>query len=236
MYTNNYMKRMKQILLSTIIFLTTSNLFAQLQGTEDMALIEVKVMDMNDKPRKKDIIVFEGINTKKIVQGITNDKGFFEVLIPEGDVYNIKIKGLGQTDDYSRIRIDKQDGIVSSGLEIKYDPGKVFTLNDVHFNSGQASLRSDSYNALNDLLEILKIKSHMTVEIAGHTDDVGDTNSNLTLSRKRAETVRSYLIKNGIEPSRLVAKGYGESKPIAYNDTPEGRQKNRRTEVVILSE
>lgn len=208
----------------------------QLQGSEDMALLEVSVADMKNTPRNKDIIVFEGQNTKKKFQGITDANGKFQILIPEGDVYDIKIIGLGETDDYSTIRIDKQPGIIESGLQIQYEPAKSFTLNDVHFNTGQSSLRSDSYKPLNDLIEILKIKDQMVIEIGGHTDNVGNEDNNLKLSQARAETVRNYLIKKGINATRLKAKGYGETQPVAYNDTAEGRQQNRRTEVKILSE
>jgi len=74
----------------------------------------------------------------------------------------------------------------------------------------------------------------MKIEIGGHTDDVGEDAANQKLSKDRANAVRNYLLKE-IEPERVTAVGYGESKPIAYNDTPEGRQKNRRTEVRILA-
>jgi len=74
----------------------------------------------------------------------------------------------------------------------------------------------------------------MVIEISGHTDDVGDDALNLELSQKRAESVRNYLIKNGIASNRVTAKGYGETQPIADNSTPEGKAKNRRTEVKIL--
>lgn len=226
---------MKQIIF---IFglLTCFSAEAQLRGTEDMAMLEVEVLNMEDKPRLNDIIIFEGKSTKKSFKGITNSSGKFEILLPEGDIYNIKIQGLGEADEYSTIRIDKQDGVIESMIQIKYDPGKVFTLQNVQFNSGQATLRSDSYAALNDLVEILKIKSTMVIEIGGHTDDVGDEQNNLTLSEKRANAVLQYLIKKGIDPKRLTAIGYGETKPVAYNDSPEGRQKNRRTEVTVVSE
>jgi len=74
------------------------------------------------------------------------------------------------------------------------------------------------------------------IEISGHTDDVGDDASNLTLSQQRAESVRNYLIKKGIAANRVVAKGYGETMPVTTGTSDEARQKNRRTEVKILSQ
>ncbi|HIB01952.1 MAG TPA: OmpA family protein [Phycisphaerales bacterium] len=82
----------------------------------------------------------------------------------------------------------------------------------------------------------MKFKTEMKIEIGGHTDDVGEDSANQRLSESRANAVRNYLIKNGIEGDRVSARGYGETKPVAYNTTPEGRQKNRRTEVRILSQ
>ena len=74
----------------------------------------------------------------------------------------------------------------------------------------------------------------MKVELAGHTDNVGNDNYNLKLSSDRAETVRKALIANGIEETRLTAKGYGATKPMVSNDTEEHRALNRRTEMIII--
>ena len=75
----------------------------------------------------------------------------------------------------------------------------------------------------------------LTVELAGHTDNVGDAATNLTLSVDRSNKVKAYLIEKGVNTDRLVAKGYGQDQPLGSNDTPEGRQKNRRTELRIIS-
>jgi outer membrane protein OmpA-like peptidoglycan-associated protein len=74
----------------------------------------------------------------------------------------------------------------------------------------------------------------LRVEIAGHTDSDGSELYNLRLSQARAQAVVDYLVSRGISPDRLVARGYGESRPVAPNDTPENKQKNRRTELKIL--
>ena len=76
----------------------------------------------------------------------------------------------------------------------------------------------------------------MEIEIAGHTDNVGTIESNIKLSKERANSVRNYLIKKGISAKRVIAKGYGETQAVADNLTPQGRKKNRRTEVRIIKE
>jgi outer membrane protein OmpA-like peptidoglycan-associated protein len=76
----------------------------------------------------------------------------------------------------------------------------------------------------------------MRIEISGHTDSTGDAAANLQLSKDRANVVYQELIKNGVEATRLTATGYGSAKPVATNDTEDGRQKNRRTEFKILAQ
>ena len=223
-----------------ILFFFQQPVFAQeiarLEATEDQALLQVTVTDMESNIRIADIIVFEGENSKKVFQGISNEKGEFEILLPEGDIYMIKIKGLGEEQNYSRVEIGNDEGIYEGAITIRYEPAKTFTLENVHFDFNKATLRSESYASLDDLAKILRIKPGLKIEIAGHTDDVGDDASNLKLSQARAESVVKYLIGKNIDAKRLVAKGYGESEPVAGNDTDDGRQKNRRTEVRILED
>jgi outer membrane protein OmpA-like peptidoglycan-associated protein len=82
--------------------------------------------------------------------------------------------------------------------------------------------------------QIKQLPANTVLEIAGYTDNVGDPSANLTLSQQRADAVRSELVRNGVAASMLVAKGYGEAKPIASNDSAEGRFRNRRIEYHVL--
>ena len=91
-----------------------------------------------------------------------------------------------------------------------------------------------SFVSLDELAQVLVKKTTWKLEIAGHTDNIGDDNSNLILSKKRAEAVKNYLSGKGIEAARFEALYFGESKPIADNSTPEGRQRNRRVEMKIV--
>jgi len=89
---------------------------------------------------------------------------------------------------------------------------------------------------LNDLVEVMKLKPAMVIEIGGHTDNTGSKEINLKLSQGRADAVRNYLIQKGIPATRVTAKGYGDTQPVADNSTDEGRTKNRRTEVTVIKE
>jgi outer membrane protein OmpA-like peptidoglycan-associated protein len=106
--------------------------------------------------------------------------------------------------------------------------------NDLEFENGKDIIKITSFASLDELAEVLKKKPTWGLQLAGHTDNVGDDQKNLILSKKRAEAVKNYMITKGIDTLRLNTLYFGESMPIAPNDTPEGRQKNRRVEMKII--
>ena len=108
-----------------------------------------------------------------------------------------------------------------------------YAFENLEFATGKDDIKSKSFFSLNALADLLKKKATYGLRIEGHTDNVGKDEANLILSQKRASAVKNYLIKRGVDGSKLDAFGYGASKPIADNDTPEGRQKNRRVEMKI---
>ena len=109
---------------------------------------------------------------------------------------------------------------------------KVFK--NLEFETGKAVIRSSSFASLDELTNLLKKKMTFKLLIDGHTDNVGAKAYNQKLSQGRADAVKKYLTDKGIDVSRVTAKGYGMTKPIASNATPEGRQKNRRVEFTIM--
>ena len=112
----------------------------------------------------------------------------------------------------------------------------VINLEHVFYVSGSADLNSDlSKHELDNLVTLMGRFPKLRVELAGHTDNVGDASSNMSLSVERSNKVKTYLVEKGVSADRLVAKGYGQDQPLETNETPEGRQKNRRTELRIIS-
>jgi outer membrane protein OmpA-like peptidoglycan-associated protein len=117
---------------------------------------------------------------------------------------------------------------------------RIFVLQNIYFGYDSADIRKDAAKELDKLVVLLTDNPDLKIEMGSHTDSVASDAYNIQLSQRRAESTVNYLIRKGIAPDRLVAKGYGESKPIARNtnpdgsDNPAGRQKNRRTEFKIL--
>lgn len=101
------------------------------------------------------------------------------------------------------------------------------------FNTGSAVIKEESYTALDAVVAVLKANPSYKLNIDGHTDNTGDANLNMDLSRKRAEAAKEYIVNKGIPTDRVKATGYGDTKPTADNSTEEGRTKNRRVEFNI---
>ena len=195
-------------------------------------------MDMKGHPRKGDRILFIGSKTSRSFTGVSGASGKFSIQLPGGDIYNIIVKNLGDSVKRATLEIPalRPDEYYSDAfsINIRYEPARSFTLDNVHFDFGKATLRTESFAELNELVDFLIARLEDKIEIAGHTDNVGKDADNLRLSQARADAIRAYLIKKGISSARIIAKGYGATRPIADNESEEGRQLNRRTEVWIL--
>lgn len=132
------------------------------------------------------------------------------------------------------IRPDSANYLASVDV-VELTPGDAVVLQNIQFEFNSAALTADSESGIQVLTAFLKRNPNLKVELAGHTDNVGNENYNLKLSSERAESVRKALIANGIEETRLTAKGYGATKPMVPNDTEEHRALNRRTEMIIIN-
>jgi len=227
----------KRYCISLAMILLAGYTLAQYKpSTGNDAVFNFTVTSKSGKPRQDELIILKSKKTRKTYKGNTGTDGKCSVTIPPSDAYTIYYKLFADTVKYKEIEVPGEDHRVTYTLTLKYDPPKVYTLKNVFFETGLSALRKDSYPALNELVDALKSKTSLCIEIAGHTDNVGTPESNQKLSTDRANAVRDYLLKHGIKPKRVTSKGYGETQPVASNETPEGRQQNRRTEVRIISE
>lgn len=103
----------------------------------------------------------------------------------------------------------------------------------IYFKTGSAEIKEESFKDLDKLVEILKKHPEVKARVEGHTDNTGNADNNLTLSQKRAKSVADYLVSHGEPEDHISSEGYGITKPVATNDTPEGRAKNRRVEIAV---
>lgn len=115
----------------------------------------------------------------------------------------------------------------------KTDRGMVMTLGDVLFETGKADLMPGAMNTINRLAQFMRQYSDKKLQIEGHTDSIGSASFNLRLSEDRANAVRTALLAEGVSNSRMETIGFGMGRPVATNATAEGRQRNRRVEIVI---
>ncbi len=109
-----------------------------------------------------------------------------------------------------------------------------WVLEQIQFETGKSTIKAQAYRVLDDVVPVLKRNPTLRVEIQGHTDNIGSEASNRKLSENRARAVMEYLVKKGVQAERLSAAGYGSSVPIASNDTPQGRTRNRRVELAPM--
>jgi outer membrane protein OmpA-like peptidoglycan-associated protein len=134
--------------------------------------------------------------------------------------------------------VEDEDGCPDQGKQqVAVTDGKIEFDDRIYFDSDRATIRQRSFSILEQVAAVLEAESDIErIRIEGHTDGRGQDVYNLALSQRRANAVREFLIDRGVDPERLESRGYGESEPIASNDTEEGRRKNRRVEFRILSE
>jgi len=160
------------------------------------------------------------------------------------DATRLSAKGYGKTrptaDNSTNAGMQKNrriKAIIDCALDVKEiapPPERLCVTLKVQFDTDSAEIKPHFFDEVDKVGEYMKKYPTTTGVIEGHTDNVGNSEHNMELSRRRAETVVNYLVeKFGIDHSRLSAKGYGSTRSIAYNNTPEGRQKNRRINAII---
>ncbi|MFN8322518.1 MAG: OmpA family protein [Chitinophagales bacterium] len=227
---------MKKLLFFATLFVVLQISAQELTPTPAQALLKVIVVNDKGKPQAAQSITFTSIKDGKSFSGTTDAMGKFSMLIPPAQKYQVKYKVFTTLESDLVLDMPKVDGAYSFEYKITITPPKQFTLDNVFFDSGKSTLRAESNKELNELAEYMSLKKTIFIEIAGHTDNVGAPDANQKLSEERANAVKQYLQKKGIAPERITAKGYGDTQPVEDNSTTTGKQKNRRTEVRIVSE
>lgn len=194
-------------------------------------------IEITDLENNETFIVSDLKNSDGSVGGVSvNEKGKYTVKLRQGGRYTVNVKNPKGYFYYST-KVDLSSENDTRKLDVKLDPILAHTqleLKNITFETNSADLNSSSFEELDRGVKLLTDNPNIKIEIAAHTDNVGSPEYNIKLSDKRAQSVINYYIDKGIFPQRLVAKGYGLTKPVALNDTEENRAKNRRVELKIL--
>ena len=194
---------------------------------------------ITQKPLEADIEITDNGSGDVMNTVVTNSAtGKFLLSLPAGKNYGISVNKTNYLFHSENFNLPEGGdfNMVNKKVELyNIEVGSKIALRNVFFATGQAEIKSNSHAELDRLVKLLKDVPGLKIELSGHTDNVGSESANVKLSQNRAQAVVDYLKGKGIADSRLTAKGYGSSAPIANNKTADGRQQNRRTEFLITA-
>lgn len=199
------------------------------------AVLNVTYTNFDDEPQARKTLTFVGQNKPKNKITVTTDSyGEASFHIPREDTYTIfceSLTGPFECGNTPYVSMTASSG----GITVVFDDTRT-ELTGVTFKAGSAELVPSSLKTLDAAIKGLKRNPKARVEIQGHTSSEGDDDFNQQLSAERAYSVKRYMVEHGIPDTQLSATGYGSSQPKADNSTESGRMKNRRIELVVLSE
>jgi len=228
---------MKKVL--SVIYLIVFHLHLFSQGVDPVVLVSGKVVNERNMEPVTAKVIYETLPDGKLA-GIARSNpltGEYKIILPRGKKYGYYAIAEGyysitrhldvtKLDKYTEI--DEQNLFMAPVME-----HQVITLNNVFFKKKTAEILPESYPELQRFVKFLKENKKVKILITGHTDNRGDPKKLLKLSADRAQAIADYLIQNGIKEKRLSVKGYGSTRPIAFNKDKEGRERNNRIEIII---
>ncbi len=185
-------------------------------------------------------IIISNISQNTNSSTISNETdGEFHIQLESNSDFILSGKKSGYISNIENITTKRLNRSTTLYVKLKLEideakTGQTIVLNKIYFENGKTNLNTNSSSDLNKLTQFLKDNPNIKLEISGHTDNSGSLKLNNSLSLIRALSVIEYLVQNGIEKNRLIAKGYGPSQPIASNTTVEGKAKNRRVEMKVI--
>lgn len=205
-----------------------------------VAVISGKVTDISTGKPIEAQIIYEDLESGEELGIATSDPrtGDYKIVLPYGKRYAIRPElqnSLGVSRSIDLTVPGEYREITGQNLEAApIRAGTAVTLYNVFFEFAKATLERESFLELDRMIGLLNKNPNMAIEVQGHTDNVGSDAANMRLSQQRADAVKDYFLSKGVSPDRVKSTGFGESKPVASNETTEGQARNRRVEFVIL--
>jgi outer membrane protein OmpA-like peptidoglycan-associated protein len=201
----------------------------------------VKVIDASSNTPLDAKVSLKGLRDNVIVPMTSNGVGeySFSISATQTKDYRLSVEVDGYSFQNINVKLDGASANPKNASRTvsmrKLQVGSVSILRNIYFDFDLATFKTEAYPELNKLLTMMQQNSALSVEIGGHTDAYGTKEVNMRLSKRRAEAVKDYLVKKGIDARRITAVGYGKSRPLASNDDEEeGRELNRRVEFKVL--
>lgn len=199
-------------------------------------VISGKVQDDKEQPLVADVAWIYARENEVVEYRVVSDvDGSYSITLPRREKFDFRVAKTNYMQISGELSVPADQHDITKDFRLsKLEEQAVFQLDNVQFEFAKAVLTQESLKILEPVLNTMKANESLEIELSGHTDSVGNKNYNQKLSEDRAKAVGDYLVKNGIDTKRIKTVGYGFDKPIASNSTPEGRTKNRRTELKIL--
>lgn len=200
--------------------------------------IKGKVFDVKTKMGLPSAVELKDITTGQRMSKVqTDEEGNYLITLPTGRDYAFLVNRKNYLTFSENVPLASKPSDSTFTIDIPLQPlevNAVVILKNIFFETGKFELKKESEAELTNLFELLTDNPSLVIQINGHTDNIGKTADNILLSNNRAKAVVNFLITKGINPSRLLSKGFGETRPLGDNNTEEGRAKNRRTEVEVI--
>lgn len=204
-------------------------------------LVSGRVVDAKTGQPVNAEIKYENLETGKDIGSARTSPGTgaYKITLPAGETYGYRAEAPGYvpvSENLDLTKVTEYQEIERDLMLVPIEKGEVVRLNNIFFETAKADLRPESFAELDRVVKLLNNNPSMEISIGGHTDNVGTAVTNNELSQARAQSVANYLVSKGISVDRLRVKGYGDTKPVASNNTDAGRQQNRRVEFTILKQ
>jgi outer membrane protein OmpA-like peptidoglycan-associated protein/tetratricopeptide (TPR) repeat protein len=198
-----------------------------------------RVFDLKTQKGLPSSVILTDLSTGSVISDLQTDaSGSYLTTLPKGKDYAFNVNRKGYLFYSENFSLSKGQVDSTYHIDIPLQPieaNAAIVLKNIFFETNKFDIKPESGAELNEVVQLMKDNPTLRIQINGHTDNSGKPADNMALSENRAKAVTGYLIGKGIAPARLSSKGFGDTRPVADNATPEGRARNRRTELTVIS-